>query len=240
MSEPVKQWAKRANQRFAHLSDAVIQQGLFLRDPIRRMTIDPSLFFSPADGTIMYQEVVDPHQDLLDIKGYRYTMRDLLEQEFEQKCLVIGIFMTYYDVHVNRIPYGGMLKFRSLTPITTANKPMDPVENDILANHLGRAYKDMAIYLRYNARMVNEVYVPDLDYRYYITQIADTEVNVITHFTVLQNQWFNQGERFSFVRWGSHVELVLPIDRRYDLKPLVPRLHHVEAALDALVKIERR
>ncbi len=237
MSEPVEQWAAKAKKRFANIPVAEIQQKLFLRDPIRKMIINSDVFFSPADGTIMYQKVVDPDKDMLDIKGSSYTLNDLMEREFEQKCLVIGIFMTYYDVHVNRIPYGGMLRFKYLTPISSANKPMDPVENEILAKHLGDAYRDMAIYLRYNARMVNEIYIPELDYHYYVTQIADDEVNVITHFTVLQNQWFNQNERFSFVRWGSQVELVFPLDERYEFKTLVPKYYHVKGATDPLVRI---
>ena len=145
--------------------------------------------------------------------------------------------MTFYDVHVNRIPYGGMLKFRYLTPIVSTNKPMDDVENDILKHKIGKAYDAMGIYLKYNARMVNEIYIPELNYKYYLTQIADDEVNVISHFTTQQNQFFHQNQRFSFVRWGSQVELVLPIDKRFKFKTLVPQYHHVKGCLDALVKI---
>ena len=185
----------------------------------------------------MYQKIVDSNKDILTVKGQDYTLSDIMEREFKEKCLVIGIFMTSLDVHVNRIPYAGMLKFKYLTPIISTNKPMDNTEEDILSKKLAKAYQDMGIYLKYNARMVNEIYAANLDYRYYVTQIADAEVNVITHFTTEQNQWFHQNERFSFVRWGSQVELVLPLDRRYKFETIQPNYYHVEGGIDPLVRI---
>ena len=236
MSQTIDEWIQSID-KLRKIPYPKIQQGKFLRDPIRRMMINPEIFYSPADGIIMYQKIVDGDNDLLSIKGQQYTLSDLMEKDFEEKCLVIGIFMTFYDVHVNRIPYGGMLKFRYLTPIVSTNKPMDDVENDILKHKIGKAYDAMGIYLKYNARMVNEIYIPELNYKYYLTQIADDEVNVISHFTTQQNQFFHQNQRFSFVRWGSQVELVLPIDKRFKFKTLVPQYHHVKGCLDALVKI---
>ena len=95
-------------------------------------------------------------------------------------------------------------------------------------------------YLKTNARMLNTLHALELNYTYYITQIADDQVNVITHFTTKQAEWFDQGQRFSFVRWGSQVELILPVDDRYEFKSLIPKLYHVEAGLDKLVEIIRK
>jgi phosphatidylserine decarboxylase len=240
MSIPIKIWSNEIQKIFKNIPVNKIQTELFLRDPIRSMKIEPSIFFSPADGIIMYQKVVHGKNEVVDIKGINYTLSDLLEKDFNHKCLVIGIFMTYYDVHINRMPTAGLLKFRELTPIKSANLPMEIVENDILASNIGKAYNDMGKYLKYNARMVNEIYSSDHDYTYYITQIADDEVNVITHFTTRQNQWFHQNQRFSFVRWGSQVELVLPLDNRYKFKLLIPIYHHILGGIDGLVKIEKR
>ena len=46
------------------------------------------------------------------------------DDEYDKPSLVIGIFMSFYDVHINRIPYGGILKYKSLEPIESTNKPM--------------------------------------------------------------------------------------------------------------------
>ena len=53
-----------------------------------------------------------------------------------------------------------------------------------------------------------------------------------------QNEIFAQNERFSFIRWGSQVDLVLPLDDRFDFKTLQNVTDHVEAGVDPLVEIK--
>ena len=54
------------------------------------------------------------------------------DDEYNKPSLVIGIFMSFYDVHINRIPYGGVLTYKHLEPIESTNRPMLAVEKDIL------------------------------------------------------------------------------------------------------------
>jgi phosphatidylserine decarboxylase len=62
-----------------------------------------------------------------------YTVQDVLgDKNFNQPSLVIGIFMSFYDVHINRIPYSGILQYKGLDPIESTNKPMLAIEKDIL------------------------------------------------------------------------------------------------------------
>ena len=42
-------------------------------------------------------------------------------------------------------------------------------------------------YLKYNERMLNKIYSPQLDYTYFLVQIADEDVNVIAPFINDQN-----------------------------------------------------
>ena len=42
------------------------------------------------------------------------------------------------------------------------------------------------------------------------------------------------------IRWGSQVDLVLPLDERYDFDLVLPDEMHVNAGLDKLVKINFR
>ena len=95
-------------------------------------------------------------------------------------------------------------------------------------------------YLKYNERMWNKVYSPQLDYTYYLVQIADEDVNVIAPFINDQNAPVSQNERFSLIRWGSQVDLVLPLDERYDFDLVLEDEMHVNAGLDKLVKINFR
>jgi phosphatidylserine decarboxylase len=91
-------------------------------------------------------------------------------------------------------------------------------------------------YLKFNERMFNQVYVPSLDYTYYIIQIADEDVNVIAPFKK-QQDFCTQNERFSLIRWGSQVDLVLPLDERFNFDILLEETMHVNAGLDKLIKI---
>jgi phosphatidylserine decarboxylase len=164
-----------------------------------------------------------------------YTLQDVMgDEDYNKPSLVIGIFMSFYDVHINRIPYGGLLSYKPLDAIQSTNKPMLAVEKDILNKKINPANME---YLKYNERMWNKIYSPALDYTYYLIQIADEDVNVIAPFTMDQNDVFAQNERFSLIRWGSQVDLVLPLDDRYDFELCLDDAMHVNAGLDQLVKI---
>lgn len=61
----------------------------FFRDPDRSAPDDPSALLSPADGTVADIEEV-PNTALLD-----------------EPCLRVGIFLSVFNVHVNRAPLSG-------------------------------------------------------------------------------------------------------------------------------------
>jgi phosphatidylserine decarboxylase len=234
VSQSLEKWVK-SHKKLGKISTAIRNQMTFFRDPTRPHMFDRSCFYSPADGFILYQKVVK-NDEPIEIKGNLFNLSETLDFDPKVPCLCIGVFMTSEDVHINRIPYGGILQFRLSPPLTTYNTPMLAVENDILSNHFKEAFHNMS-YERDNARMVNMVYSPQLDYRYYIVQIADDEINTITHFNIDQNKWFHQNDRFSGIRWGSQVNLILPIDSRYKFATLVPDSYHVEGGMDRLIHI---
>jgi phosphatidylserine decarboxylase len=208
----------------------------FFRDPIRPTYSDTAYFFAPADGLILYQETVEPDEPILDIKGAPYSLRDAMrDPHFDRPSLVIGIFMTFFDVHVNRVPYPGRLSWRLLEPIDTLNHPMLDVETSIMEDL--HATGAGAEYLRHNQRVINRVDSVQLGQEYYMLQIADYDVDSITPFELRQNQPCRQGKRFSQIRYGSQVDLVIPLSRHFDFEPLQPTQHHVEAGLDPLVAV---
>lgn len=211
----------------------------FFRDPPRPTFADTSYFFSPADGVIVYQEVVDPAAPIVDIKGAAYSLRDAMrDPSFDQPSLVIGIFMTFFDVHVNRIPYPGRVSYRPLDPLDTYNHPMLDVEKAILEEL--RVPPERPAYLRYNERTVNRIESSELGGAYYVLQIADYDVDSITPFTVKQSEPYAQGDRFSQIRFGSQVDLIVPLMDHYELAPLLETGYHVEAGVDPLIKVTWR
>jgi len=208
----------------------------FFRDPFRPKYCDTSYFFAPADGIILYQTVVQPGERILEIKGSYYTLRDALrDPAYDQRSLVIGIFMTFYDVHVNRIPFPGRLSYKPLEPIDTHNHPLLEVEKSLLDEL--RINLDSATYLHHNQRMVNRVYARELGQHYYMLQIADYDVDSIIPFDVRQNRPYGQGQRFSQIRFGSQVDLIIPLSDRFEFTPTQATSMHVEAGIDPLIRI---
>ncbi len=234
MAQRLEDWLNGEVRELQKLPVGELSNTFFFRDPLRPNYIDYEHFYSPADGTILYQKVVQPDESVVEIKGMNYTLKDVMgDSDYNKPSLVIGIFMSFYDVHINRIPYGGILKYRHLEPIESTNKPMLAVEKDILNKVINPNNMD---YLKYNERMFNQVYVPSLDYTYYLIQIADEDVNVIAPFKH-QMDLVAQNERFSLIRWGSQVDLVLPLDERFDFELVLDDAMHVNAGLDKLVKL---
>ena len=239
MAQYLEDWLDEEVAELSKLEVGELSNTFFFRDPMRPNYIDYKHFYSPADGTILYQKVVqNADEPIVEIEGMNYTVQDVLgDKTYNKPSLVIGIFMSFYDVHINRIPYAGILQYKGLDPIESTNKPMLAIEKDILNAAINPNNLE---YLKYNERMWNKIYSPQLDYTYYLIQIADEDVNVIAPFINDQNSPVSQNERFSLIRWGSQVDLVLPLDERYDFDLVLEDEMHVNAGLDKLVKIHFR
>ena len=239
MAKSLEEWLGTDVKKLLKLSTGDLSNNFFFRDPPRPNFIDHEYFFSPADGTILYQKFINnPKDPIVEIKGLNYTLQDVLgDKSYNVPSLVIGIFMSFYDVHINRIPYGGMLTYEHIESIESTNRPMLALEKDILNKVINPNNLD---YLKNNERMANTIYSPSLDYTYYVVQIADEDVDVIVPFTTYQKTIFSQNERFSLIRWGSQAELVLPLDNRFDFEICQEDTWHVEAGIDKLVKIIRK
>ena len=239
MAKSLEDWLDTEVRPFQEKSVAWISQFHFFRDPIRPSHSDMNYFFSPADGVIVYQKEVRPDEAIVEIKGKSYSVRDALrEPDFAAPCLVIGIFMTFFDVHVNRIPYPGQLSYKELDPIDTYNHPMLDVEKSIFDDL--RIPTDSLGYLHHNQRMVNRIYSSELGLTYYILQIADYDVDCVTPFDLKQNIPAGQGERFSMVRYGSQVDLIVPLSKRFDFTTLQETGSHVEAGIDPLIRVTEK
>ena len=61
--------------------------------------------------------VQNADEPIVEIKGMNYTIQDVLgDKTYNKPSLVIGIFMSFYDVHINRIPYPGILQYKGVRP----------------------------------------------------------------------------------------------------------------------------
>ena len=208
----------------------------FFVDPLRPVYIRPEVFYSPADGVILYAfERIGPNEAIVNVKGKKFTVRELLDDdEYDHPSLVIGIFMTAYDKHVNRCPTAGYAKEYRCTPFLY-NPQISMVEEERGLLEDAEIDKADMGYLFMSERKVISVYNPRIRNTYFVIQVADRDIDVILN-------WFKQGymiqaERMGQIRYGSQVDLVIPLVGKAKYELLCKRGLHVEAGTDALVKI---
>ena len=83
----------------------------FFRNPSR---VPPrgENFVSPADGTVVYVSSVEPQQEVVSIKqGLSARISDIVREDLQLPKVIIGIFMSPFNVHYNRVPLTGQVDF---------------------------------------------------------------------------------------------------------------------------------
>ena len=149
----------------------------FFRDPIRVTPRDDSLVIAPADGLItMIQPVVPPAE--LDILGTAPLIR-------------VSIFMSVFDVHVNRTPIPGIIRRVVYISGKFLNADLDKASEENERQHLVVEGKD--------GRLIG------------FTQIAGLVARRIVAF-VKEGDMIAPGQRVGLIRFGSRVDVFLPAD----------------------------
>lgn len=141
----------------------------FFRDPNRTITPNSSQFLSPADGTI--QSVTQ-----VEFNGQQYHH--------------IVIFLSVFNVHINRIPCDG-------TVVSTQHKP-----------GLFKAAFDPTIHEK-NERM--EIDIDTAHGRIRVVQIAGLLARRIV-CRLSPKQTVTQGDRFGMIKFSSRTDLYVPAD----------------------------
>ena len=160
---------------FAHpAATAVPALGLlftlsFFRDPIRRVPTEERLVVSPADGTVT-------------------EISEVQEDEFlKVPCHKIGIFLSVFNVHINRSPCEGTVREVKYKPgkFLDARDPKCGAENESNSIHIG----DMLV-----------------------KQIAGLIARRIV-CEAKPNDTLARGQKFGMIKFGSRTELYIPKDR---------------------------
>ena len=116
---------------------------------------------------------------------------DILSDNKKQKFKKISIFMNVFNVHVNRIPISGKIVWLKYVPGTFFNASLDKASEN-------------------NERMIIKIEV-NKSYYVYVVQIAGLIARRIK-CDLNENQNVNVGERFGIIRFGSRVDLYLPLN----------------------------
>jgi phosphatidylserine decarboxylase len=150
----------------------------FFRDPIRTTPRGDRLIVAPADGLVTLITRVPPPRELAG--------PDMLEDgEFTR----VSIFMSVFDVHINRAPISGRIRRIAYVPGKFINADLDKASEDNERQHL-------------LIESSNGV-------RIGFTQIAGLVARRILAF-VREGDHVEAGQRVGLIRFGSRVDVYLP------------------------------
>ena len=147
----------------------------FFRDPIRTTPTDPKLIIAPADGLVtMITHVSAPPELAPELTG-----------EFTR----VSIFMSVFDVHINRSPIAGTIRKIAYIPGKFLNADLDKASEDNERQHFLVEREDGV--------------------KIAFTQIAGLVARRIMSF-VAEGDRVAGGERIGLIRFGSRVDVFLP------------------------------
>lgn len=181
----------------------------FFRNPSRSIPAEGSGILSPADGTVVYVKEVSPNEEVLTIKqGVKATLNDIVREDISRPKILIGIFMSPFNVHFNRAPVSGPVQFIHHYPARRENAYMTNM-------HLRTVLRWLPLYRNSLHIIGNERTVTKIDGEYrekplscYVVQIAARSVAGIDSY-VEQGERVRAGQIFGMIRIGSQVDLLV-------------------------------
>lgn len=151
----------------------------FFRKPLFDITPNDSILLAPADGkVVVIEEVEEP-------------------EFFKDKRIQVSIFMSPFNVHINRNPVSGTVKYAKYHPglYLVAWHPKSSTDNE----------RTTVVYERANGMQV------------LMRQIAGALARRIVYY-VKEGDQVTQGGEMGFIKFGSRVDLYLPLGTKIDVK----------------------
>lgn len=143
----------------------------FFRNPKRKKIKNDKFIIAPADGKIV-------------------VIEEVYENEFfKDKKIQISIFMSPFNVHLNRYPISGKIKYLKYHPgkYFFAWNPKSSIENERFSTVIENKFKFTIL----------------------IRQIAGAFAKRIINYSKIDNL-ISQGEEMGFIKFGSRVDIILP------------------------------
>jgi phosphatidylserine decarboxylase len=144
----------------------------FFRSPSRKIESSESIVLAPADGKVV-------------------SIEKIYESEYLKKeCTLISIFMSIYNVHVNRYPIAGSVKFYKYHPgkYLVARHPKSSELNERTTVLIGSDSHEILV-----------------------RQIAGYVARRIVCYAKV-NTRVNQQDEMGFIKFGSRVDIYLPLE----------------------------
>lgn len=150
----------------------------FFRNPSRKTIINDSHVIAPADGTVVVIE---------DVEETEY---------FKDKRKQVSIFMSPINVHVNRNPISGLVKYAKYHPgkYLVAWHPKSSTENERTTVVIANSKAEVLF-----------------------RQIAGALAKRIVYY-VKEGQQVQQGNEMGFIKFGSRIDLYLPLTAQINVQ----------------------
>lgn len=151
----------------------------FFRSPTRQITLDEQAILCPADGkVVIIEEAEEP-------------------EYFRGRRLQVSVFMSPINVHVNRNPVSGRVRFFKYHPgkFLVAWHPKSSTLNERTTIVIETA-RGQEVLMR---------------------QIAGALARRIVWY-IKEGDTVQQGEEYGFIKFGSRVDLYLPLDTQMNVQ----------------------
>lgn len=151
----------------------------FFRSPSRNWTINENALICPADGKVVVIEETEEGE------------------YFKDKRIQVSIFMSPINVHVNRYPLAGVVKYAKYHPgkYLVAWHPKSSTENE----------RTTVVVEHKNGKQV------------LFRQIAGALARRIVMYSK-EGDVAKQTEQFGFIKFGSRVDIFLPLGTKVNVK----------------------
>ena len=153
----------------------------FFRDPTRRSQVSNKTVLTPADGTILRVQHLENNENPLG-----------------EPTIKISVFMSVFNVHVNRIPIMGKIS----EIVYHSGK--------FFSAHLDKASEK-------NEKNLITLQTED-DRKIVFVQIAGLIARRIVCW-IKEGDYVKTGQRFGLIRFGSRLDIYLPKDTRVTIQP---------------------
>ena len=204
----------------------------FWRNPPRTPPQQDGLL-AAADGTVVYVKKFTEADEVISIKrGLAARLMDITREDAPLPKLLIGVFMSPFDVHYNRAPLSGTVEFVRHHPGHGRNVSMGAMHRRVIAKR-GPYYRGSRHVVQ-NERTVTKINgtLKGAPASCYVVQIAAKTVAGIDSY-VKSGDSVERGTIFGMIRIGSQVDIVVPW--RDDLRVWVEPGDRVRAGETLLV-----
>ena len=150
----------------------------FFRNPFRNNIINENHVIAPADGKVVVIEEVEENE------------------YFKDKRRQVSIFMSPVNVHVNRNPIAGVVKYAKYHPgkYLVAWHPKSSTENERTTVVIANSKAEVLF-----------------------RQVAGALAKRIVYY-VKEGELVKQGAEMGFIKFGSRIDLYLPLSAKIDVQ----------------------